>query len=141
MAKPVGSKAAWKDLTCSFTLALVPIGFSMWVAHFSNHFLAGWSSILPAVARFISHASSANFPQEWIPNWLPSLELCILDFGLLLTLYVAWRIARSFSTGDGMALATLSPWAVLAGALYSIGIWIVFQPMQIRGMLMRLEPQ
>jgi len=35
-----------------------------------------------------------------------------------------------------MALAVLAPWAVLAGALYSAGVWIVFQPMQMRGTMM-----
>jgi ferredoxin len=131
----LGVKAAWKDLTCSFTLTLVPLGFSMWFAHFSNHLLAGWSSVIPAVERFISRASSVNYPRAWIPNWIPSLELCVLDLGLLLTLYTAWRIARRFSTGYGIALAAMSPWAVLAGALYSAGLWIVFQPMQMRGMM------
>jgi cytochrome c oxidase assembly factor CtaG/ferredoxin len=132
----LGAKASWKDVTCSFSLALVPVGFSMWLAHFSNHFLAGWSSVIPAVERFISRASSINYPQAWMPDWIPSLELCFLDLGLLLTLYTAWRVARRLSTGGARALAAMFPWAVLAGALYSAGIWIVFQPMQMRGMMM-----
>jgi len=132
----LGTKGSWKDVTCSFSLALVPVGFSMWLAHFSNHFVAGWSSVIPAVERFISRASSVNYPQAWMPDWIPSLELCFLDLGLLLTLYTAWRVARRLSTGGGRALAAMSPWAVLAGALYSAGVWIVFQPMQMRGMMM-----
>jgi len=131
----LGTQAAWKDLTCSFTLALVPVGFSMWLAHFSNHFFAGWSTVIPAVARFFSRASSVN-SQTWVPNWIPSLELCFLDLGLLLTLYTSWRVASRLASGDRMALAAMSPWAVLAGALYSAGVWIVFQPMQMRGMMM-----
>jgi cytochrome c oxidase assembly factor CtaG len=131
----LGAKASWKDLTCSFSFALVPVGFSMWLAHFSNHLIAGWSTVIPAVGRFISRASSVNYLRAWVPNWITSLELCFLDLGLLLTLYTLWRVGRRLSTGDGMALAAMSPWAVLAGALYSAGIWIVFQPMQMRGMM------
>jgi hypothetical protein len=127
------ARQSWKDLTCSFTLALVPVGFAMWLAHFSNHFFAGWSTVIPAVARFFSRSSVINYPP---PSWIPSVELCFLDLGLLLTLYATWRVARRLSTGDGMALAAMSPWAVLAGALYSAGVWIVFQPMQMRGMMM-----
>jgi hypothetical protein len=127
------AQQSWSDLTCSFTLALVPVGFAMWLAHFSNHFFAGWSTLIPAVGRFFSRLSSANYP---VPNWIPSLELCFLDLGLLLTLYATWRVARRLVSGDGMALAAMSPWAVLAGALYSAGVWIVFQPMQMRGMMM-----
>ena len=130
------ASAAWKDLTCSFTLALVPIGFAMWLAHFSNHLVAGWSTVIPAVERFFSQVSSGSFPQAWMPNWLPSLELIFLDLGLLLTLYTAWRVACRVADGDRMALAVMSPWAVLAGALYAAGLWIVFQPMQMRGMMM-----
>jgi len=56
--------------------------------------------------------------------------------GLLLTLYTTWRVARRLSTSQGMALAAMSPWAALAAGLYSAGVWIVFQPMQMRGMMM-----
>jgi hypothetical protein len=132
----LGSQTAWKDLTCSFTLTLAPVGFSMWLAHFSNHLFAGWSTVIPAVERFVSRASSVNYSPAWTPNWIPSLELCFLDLGLLITLYTTWRVARRFANGDRMALIAMSPWAVLAGALYSAGIWIVFQPMQMRGMMM-----
>lgn len=112
----VAVQVAWKDLTCSFSLALVPLGFSMWLAHFSNHFFAWWGILI---------------------NWIPSLELCLLDLGFLLTLYTAWRVARRFATNGRMALAAMSPWAVVAGALYATGVWIVFQPMQMRGIVMR----
>ena len=111
----------------------------MWLAHFSNHLVAGWSTLIPAVERFFSRVSSGVYPQAWMPSWIPSLELLFLDLGLLLTLYIAWRVARQVADGERMALAVMSPWAVLAGALYSAGLWIVFQPMQMRGtMMMRL---
>jgi len=48
----------------------------------------------------------------------------------------AWRVAGRFAAGGRMALAIMSPWAVVAGALYAMGVWIVFQPMQMRGMVM-----
>jgi hypothetical protein len=132
----LGAKVSWRDLTCSFSLALVPVGFSMWLAHFSNHLFAGWNTVIPAAERFITRAPSASCPQAWVPDWIPSLQLCLLGLGLVVTLYTTWRVARRLASGDGMALAAMSPWAVLAGALYSAGVWIVFQPMQMRGMMM-----
>jgi cytochrome c oxidase assembly factor CtaG len=128
--------SAWKELTCSFALTLVPVGFAMWLAHFSNHLVAGWSTAIPAVERFFSRVSSSSFPQAGMPSWLPSLELIFLDLGLLLTLYTAWRVARRFAVGGRSVLGVMSPWAVLSGALYLAGLWIVFQPMQMRGMMM-----
>jgi ferredoxin len=128
--------AAWKDVTCSFTLTLVPVGFSMWLAHFSNHLIAGWSTLIPAVERIFYRVSACGYPLAWIPSWLPSFELLLLGLGLLLTLYASWAVACRVANGDRMALAVMSPWAVLAGALYTAGVWIVLQPMQMRGMMM-----
>src|SRR5206468_4175129 len=122
--------------TCSFTLTLVPVGFSMWLAHFSNHLIAGWSTLIPAVERIFYRVSACGYPRAWIPSWLPSLELLLLGLGLLLTLYSSWAVACRVANGDRMALAVMSPWAVLAGALYAAGVWIVLQPMQMRGMMM-----
>jgi hypothetical protein len=85
---------------------LIPIGFSMWLAHFSNHVVA---------------------------HQLPSLDLAFLDIGLLFTLYSAWRVACRIGGGGSASLAVMSPWALLASGLYSAGVWIVFQPMQMRG--------
>jgi ferredoxin len=125
----------WNDVTCGFALALVPEGFGMWLAHFSNHLLAGWSTAIPVIQRILSPAASLDYPAAWIPNWLPSLELLFLDLGLLLTLYIAWRVACRLVHGARQAFAALVPWALLAIALYSAGVWIVFQPMQMRGMM------
>jgi polyferredoxin len=130
------ASVTWKEVTCSFALALVPEGFGMWLAHFSNHLLVGWSSIMPVIQRILSPTASVDSPSAWIPNWLPSLQLLFLDLGLLLTLYVAWRVACRLVFDMPQTLAVLAPWALLAIALYSAGVWIVFQPMQMRGMMM-----
>jgi hypothetical protein len=108
----IQASVTWKDLTCSFTLTLVPVGFSMWLAHFSNHLLAGWSPAIPAIL---------------------SLDLVFLDLGFLLALYSAWRVACRVSEGERMALAVVSPWVILASVLYAAGVWILLQPMQMRG--------
>jgi hypothetical protein len=52
-----------------------------------------------------------------------------------LTLYVGWRTAFSFTKQNRSAFGLLLPWAALAVALYAAGVWVVFQPMQMRGMM------
>ncbi len=99
-------------------------------------FHAGWSTLIPAAERFFSRVPSGGYPQASIPSWFPSLEFLFLGLGLLLTLYSAWRVACRVSRADRMAMAVMSPWAVLASALYAAGLWIVCQPMQMRGMMM-----
>src|SRR5260370_39568695 len=130
--------AAWKDLTCSFTLALVPVCFGMWLAHFSNHLVAGWSTLIPAAERFFSRVPSGGYPQASIPSWFPSLEFLFLGLGLLLTLHSAWRVACSIACSASRAdrMAVMSPWAVLASALYAAGLLDACHPIQRRGRLL-----
>jgi len=38
--------------------------------------------------------------------------------------------------GGRRALRVMSPWVVLTASLYAAGLWIVFQPMQMRGTML-----
>lgn len=138
-----GSSVQWQKLTSSFVMALVPLGFSMWVAHFAYHLVAGASAIVPVLKRVAGDvgisflgkpdwSSGAMLPLEW----LTSMQILLLGAGLLLTLYVCWRTASSFASKPQNAFGLLLPWAVFAVALYAAGIWILLQPMQMRGMVM-----
>jgi len=136
-----GGATRWKELTCSFALALAPLGFSMWLAHLAYHFLTGASVVIPVSQRAasdlgISLLGQPNWANTAMPplHWLTSLQILLLDGGLLLTLYVGWRVAQRFSARAAGALGLLAPWAGLAVLLYAVGVWIVFQPMEMRGL-------
>jgi cytochrome c oxidase assembly factor CtaG/ferredoxin len=138
-----GIPVQWKKLTCSFVMALVPLGFSMWVAHFVYHLLIGASAIVPTFKRAAGDAGISFLGRpDWasvstmVPvDWLTSIQVLLLGAGLLLTLYVGWRTAFSFTKQNRSAFGLLLPWATLAVALYAAGVWVVFQPMQMRGMM------
>jgi hypothetical protein len=139
-----GLRSSWQQTVVRFAYALVPIGFGMWAAHYSFHFLGSWDAMLPALARFAGDLGW--FPASATPDaeaccrpvaqWLPRLEILMLDFGLLLALYAAYRIALAQSERISQALQALAPWALLIIALFLIGVWIVLQPMQMRGTLL-----
>ena len=133
LGHPGGS---WRPLARSFGLALIPLGFSIWVAHFSYHLLTGWRSIVPVLARVLHRSASAVNLSALAPSWLPAAQILLLDGGLMLSLYIAWRTARGQSAGMGRALRMVAPWAALAIAIYAASLWILFQPMQMRGMVM-----
>ena len=126
-----------------FALALVPIGFGMWLAHYSFHFFTSWQSIVPVSQRFAAdHGWSVLGEPAWqcaccqaVVAWIPRVELLMLDFGLLLSLYTAWRIATASTTNVTHAIKALTPWATLIVLLFVLGVWIVFQPMEMRGTL------
>jgi hypothetical protein len=87
------------------------MGVGMWAAHLLYHLAASWV----------------------VPDWLTSAQILLLDAGLLLTLYVAWRVAVQSTERVRRALELVAPWAALSCGLYAAGVWILLQPMQMRG--------
>jgi len=137
-------RLGWRETVSRFAPAFVPVGFSMWLIHFSYHLFSSGQTALPVIQRA---AMDVGITVLGAPNWLlsstmpsldwlPSFELLLLDLGLLLTLYISWRIASRFRLNFVQTLRLNAPWAALAVVLYSIGVWIIFQPMQMRGMMM-----
>ena len=61
--------------------------------------------------------------------------MLFLDFGLLLSLYAGYRNALAQSARVSLALRAFAPWALLLILLFAAGIWILLQPMQMRGTL------
>jgi hypothetical protein len=59
----------------------------------------------------------------------------MLDVGLLLSLYTALRIAETITGRGAHALKAFLPWGLLICLLFACGIWIVLQPMEMRGTL------
>jgi cytochrome c oxidase assembly factor CtaG len=134
---------ATREIFCRFALALVPTGLAMWVAHLLFHLSSSWSSAWPVLQRA---ASDIGLPLLGVPLWLPrgslltpemllGIQLVFLDAGLLLSLYVGWRIAQAYRKKIGDVLLLWIPWASLVAGLYASGVWIVLQPMQMRGMI------
>jgi len=131
-----GAAGGWKPLARSFAFAMVPLGAAMWTAHFAFHLFTGWQSIIPVASRIFSLSADLNAVSSQIPSWLPAAQILILDGGLILSVYIAWNTARQQIGQASRAVALLAPWALLAIAIYAAAIWILFQPMQMRGMVM-----
>jgi hypothetical protein len=115
----------------------------MWAGHFLFHWLSGYGMAWPVLQQA---ASEFGLHVLGTPDWswagrtvsadsLLSLQLLLLDAGLLLTLYVGWRIARDEIPQARGALRLLSPWMCVALALFALGVWVFLQPMQMRGMM------
>jgi hypothetical protein len=113
----------------------------MWLAHYSFHFLTSYDTVIPAAQCFAQDLGWSHFGSPHciasccrpVANWLPRLEVVFLDLGLLLSMYTGYRIALVGSPTLSRALLEMAPWALLITLLFVAGIWIVFQPMQMRG--------
>jgi cytochrome c oxidase assembly factor CtaG/ferredoxin len=131
-----------REAFCRGALALVPLGMGMWGAHLLFHLLMGVPGLLPLVQQ-VGH----DFGLYWmsVPQWnaagsvllgngMLQLQLLFLDGGLLLSLYLAWRMVAS--TRVVRRLLAVAPLALFTVALYGFGFWLLLQPMQMRGVMM-----
>jgi uncharacterized protein YggT (Ycf19 family) len=130
-----------RELVTRFAPALVPVGFSMWLAHFAFHLATGATTAGPAFGRALhelglgSHAEHASAGMAMSAAADPGLQIALLGLGLVVSVAVAWRIARERVAAPARALGLAAPWCVLALALYGLGVWISLQPMEMRGVL------
>jgi cytochrome c oxidase assembly factor CtaG len=123
------------EVATHYAYALVPLGFGMWLAHSCFHILTSYDTAVPVAQRFAVDLGLTWLGQPtWgcvccrpVTGWLLPLEFLFLDVGLLLSLYTGYRLAPS--------LKALAPWALLMVLLFAAGVWILFQPMQMRGTL------
>lgn len=132
-----------RTIACRFAWCLVPLGFAMWTAHYGFHFFTSFDSIVPTSQRFAAELGFGSLGSpNWscscckpAPDWLLKFEIVMLDLGLLASLYSMWRVALSLLGSRSAAMKAAVPWALLATALFAAGVWILLQPMEMRGML------
>ncbi|HEY6332506.1 MAG TPA: FesM, partial [Blastocatellia bacterium] len=120
--------------------ALVPLGFGIWLAHYGFHFLTGLYTFIPVTQ---SAVADLGWPLLGTPRWTltgfpPSVvhafEIGFLGLGLVGSLLVSYRLAQS--ERQGSTLKIFIPWACLALVLWISAMWLMAQPMEMRGMLL-----
>ena len=125
-----------------FAMTFVPLGFGMWIAHFVFHLFTGSHTPIPVIQRV---AHDLNLPVFGKPDWtiaswafpqLLDFEIIILQAALLGSLYAAWRVAARYGSSTGRSWLLFAPWSLLYLIFFLIAIWIVFQPMDMRGTIM-----
>jgi ferredoxin len=122
-----------------YAYALVPLGFGVWLAHYAFHFLTGLWTFVPLVQSFV--ADLLGIPLLGAPRWelgplLPAgwlypLELGFLSLGWFVSLLVAYRLTEE--EGVQPPWRAFWPWAVLFSLLFAAAIWLMGQPMEMRG--------
>ncbi|HEY1011791.1 MAG TPA: hypothetical protein VGE07_03745, partial [Herpetosiphonaceae bacterium] len=113
-------------------------GVGMWVAHYAFHFLMGFWTIIPVVRSLIAEL---GLPFAWLPRtglgplvpqpFIYPLELGCLGLGGALALRTAWQIAGRTNATRQRQL--FWPWAIVILILVAAAIWLIGQPMDMRG--------
>lgn len=132
-----GSSERLLPLGARYAYALVPLGFGVWLAHYSFHLLTGLWTFVPVVQQMLLGLGLSFLGQPvWGLGGLPEalvypLELGFLGLGALGSLLVAYRIAeREHPAAPHRAFA---PWAALCLVLGTAALWLLSQPMEMRG--------
>jgi ferredoxin len=128
--------------TTRYVFALVPMGFGVWLAHYGFHFLTGFWTFVPVVQSFVRDVAGTALlgAPRWdlgalLPAaWLYPIELGFLGLGWFGSLLVAYRLAEE--DNPRQALRAFLPWAVLLVLMLGTAIWLMGQPMEMRGTMM-----
>jgi len=132
-----GAREAIIPLSMRHVYGLVPLGFAVWLSHYAFHFLTGIFTFVPVLQ---SALASIGRPILGEPLWglvgMPEravypLEQGFLGLGLLGSLLVSYRIAE-----DGPAsrpVLAFAPWAGICALLWIAAVWLMSQPMEMRG--------
>jgi len=136
--KTGGGGLHWRERLCGMAVLYAPLGVSMWAAHFLFHFASAALTPWPVLQRLAKDVGLSQTLPDWniasmnLAN-LPALEILLLNAGGLFTLWLLWK--KTLATPQNHPFSTFLPWAFLACSLFAFGIWIVLQPMEMRGTL------
>lgn len=121
-----------------YARSLVPVGFGIWLAHYGFHFFTGFLTVVPVAQNAAERAfgvavlGAPMWQLGGIPEWVVyPMEIGFMSLGLLGSLLVAWSIADERS--PRRVWSSFAPWAVLHVLLYVSAMWIMTQPMDMRG--------
>jgi hypothetical protein len=135
-----GSPRAIVPLAVRYSYALAPLGFGMWLAHYGFHFFSGLYTFIPVTQNLFA---SLGWPILGAPLWrltgIPSrfiqpMEIGFLLLGLAGSLLVAFRLAEEDSPGK--VIRAFAPWALVSVTIWLASVWLMYQPMEMRAMLM-----
>ena len=135
-----GSPRAIVSMAVRYSYALAPLGFGMWLAHYGFHFFSGLYTFIPVMQNLFV---SLGWPIFGTPLWrltgIPSrfiqpMEIGFLSLGLAGSLLVAFRLAEE--DAPRKMIRAFAPWALVSVMIWAASMWLMFQPMEMRAMLM-----
>jgi hypothetical protein len=112
----------------------------MWLAHYSFHFLTGLYTVIPVTQNAIASLGLTFLGQpRWALTGLPANIVQVIEIGFLVlgfagSLVVTYGLAEEDSPKT--PLRAFLPWAAVCLVLGVASLWLLFQPMEMRAMLM-----
>jgi ferredoxin len=123
-----------------YSYALVPLGFGIWLAHYGFHFLTGLFTFIAVAQNAVAELGKPLLGQpRWALVGLPQdvvrvFEYGFLGLGLTGSLLVSYRLAESEQSEHPRGI--FATWAFVSLVLWCAAIWLMSQPMEMRGVLL-----
>ena len=133
---PPASREPLLAVAMRHAFGLVPLGFGIWLAHYSFHLLTGFLTVVP-----VTHAALRDLGAGFLgaPDWTLGglepevvwpVEVGFLGLGAIGALVLSYGLLRAPAERRRLAFA---PWAALVIGLALLAGWILAQPMEMRG--------
>ncbi len=121
-----------------YAYSLVPLGFGIWLAHYGFHFLTGALTAVPVIQSAVIDAAGSPVLGEPLWRWAgmsPGSVFPIQLGALLLGAGGSLAVAHAISVRDygHRARLTSFPWMAVIATLAAAAIWVLEQPMDMRG--------
>ena len=136
----VPSSGSPMSLLVRYSYALVPLGFGIWLAHYSFHFFTGFLTFVPVLQSAAADIGlNVLGPPAWRLTGMPvgpvhAIEFGFIGLGLLGSLLVSYRLAEQ--DAPAKTVRVFLPWASLAAVLSLAAVWLMSQPMEMRGTIL-----
>jgi ferredoxin len=124
-------------ISVRYSYGLVPLGFGMWLAHYSFHLLTGLFTIVPVLQ---SALADAGIPFLGDPLWrltgIPVRVVQPIQLGMLVLALAGamiWTHTIAEEDQPEETWRAFAPWAVVNVLIWAAAVWLVLQPMDMRG--------
>ena len=136
-AVPAGARIG--SIAASYAFALVPLGFGVWLAHYGFHLLTGILAIVPvaqsAIIDVLGWAALGEPAWQW--SGMSAGAVFPIQLGcVLLGLCGSLALVHAISLRDHPARPAVAsaPWVFVVVGLAAAALWILNQPMDMRGL-------
>jgi hypothetical protein len=132
-AMPLGSTLR------SYAFALIPFGFGVWLAHYGFHLFTGILTVVPVTQSAIIDVFGSALAGEPAWRWAGMAPAAVYSMQLGFVLLgacgsIALVQATSLRDYPARAFAASVPWHAALVVLAAVVLWILEQPMEMRGL-------
>jgi len=128
----LGAKQSLREIVSIYAPAFIPLGFGIWIAHYSFHFLIAPLAIIPVIQEFLGQTGQWELYTTPVDIELIGLiQVVALLGGFLWSMVIAQRSSLRVYRRESMI--ALMPWALLLLVTMLFAIQLFALPMEMRG--------